>query len=361
MTNERLIGQHMLMGLSGLSLTAEEKKFIVDNNIGGVILFARNVAQPDQILELCTEIQSLRAQMESKAPLFISIDMEGGRVARLKEPFTIWPPLRNLGILDSTTVSFEFSLAMGEELKAVGINLDYAPVLDVFTNPNNKVIGDRAVSDDPEMVAKHGSALTRGYLKAGIIPCGKHFPGHGNTLIDSHEDLPVEDATLERLEEVELIPFKKAFKAGLDLLMTAHIKFPKIDPEWPVTLSEIFLKDILRERLRYQGLVMTDDMDMKAMANHYDRKMLPVRAFQAGVDLLLYCNEPQSPPMAIESCAAALEEGWLKKEQMEASLKRILNFKAKHLKEGELLPLPQNKEFIGHPRHKELAEKMRQV
>ncbi|RYZ81106.1 MAG: glycoside hydrolase family 3 protein, partial [Proteobacteria bacterium] len=227
----------MIIGIAGQSLTVDEKKFIVDNNIGGIVLMGRNVGEPKQVHALCSEIQSLRHQTPDKTPLFIGIDMEGGRVARLKAPFTQWPPLKTLGDLDNATVTFHFSNKMGLELQAVGINLDFAPCVDIFTNPQNKVIGDRSISSDPELVAKHASALVRGYIKANVISCAKHFPGHGNTLLDSHEELPVEEVDMQRLDTLELVPFKRSFKARVDMVMTSHILFKNVDPDWPVTLS----------------------------------------------------------------------------------------------------------------------------
>ncbi|PIS11859.1 MAG: beta-N-acetylhexosaminidase [Bdellovibrio sp. CG10_big_fil_rev_8_21_14_0_10_47_8] len=351
-----LIGQHIVIGIAGHSLTEGEKKFIVENNIGGVVLFSRNVADPKQVHTLCQEIQDLRHQMTGKAPLYIAIDMEGGRVARLKAPFTIWPPLKKLGDLDSPTVSFQFSQFMGQELKAVGINLDFAPCIDVFTNPKNTVIGDRSLSSDPEMVAKHASALIRGYIKAEVIPCAKHFPGHGDTIIDSHADLPIENADLERLNTIELVPFKRAFKSKLDMTMTGHIRFPKIDPEWPVTLSEIFLKKVLREDLRYRGLVISDDLDMKALSAHYDKNLIPVRSLQAGVDLLLYCNEPASPPKAIENIAEALSGGRLKRSDLESSYQRILSMKKETIPNPDPLEWDQAIQIIGNPEHFKLSQ-----
>lgn len=352
----KLIGQHMLIGVSGHALTADEKKFIVSNNISGVVLFARNVSEPKQIHSLCAEIQSLRHQMADKAPLFIGIDMEGGRVARLKAPFTVWPPLRTLGTMDNPTVSFHFSNKMGLELKAFGINLDFAPCVDIFTNPKNTVIGDRSIGSDPELVAKHSSALVRGYIKSGILSCAKHFPGHGNTLLDSHEELPIEDANLDRLESMELIPFKRVFKARVEMVMTAHILFKNIDPEWPVTLSEKFMKKILRENCRYRGLVITDDLDMKALAKHYDRSQIPVRAIQAGADLLLYCNEPESPPRAIEALIEAVAQGTLNKADLEATHKRILTVKSESLANPDPLPLEEAMAIVQNPDHQRLAD-----
>lgn len=350
------IGQQLIIGISGTTLLPDEADFIVKNNIGGIILFKRNVESPQQVRDLCASIQTLRNRMPDKCPLFISIDMEGGRVARLKAPFTQWPPLAAIGRLDSTSVAFRFAMAMGEELKAVGINLDFAPCLDIFTNPANTVIGDRSLSTQPEAVARLGSALVRGYLKAGVIACGKHFPGHGNTLIDSHEDLPIENRSLDELDAVEFEPFKKAFRARLDLLMAAHIKFPKIDPEWPATLSEIFLKKILRETLRYRQLIITDDLDMKALTRHYDKSLIAVRALQAGCNILLYCNEPESPPIAIDAIAKALSDKTLNAETVSENHRRILTLKKEQLINPDPLPFDEMVKVVAHPEHLRLSK-----
>lgn len=349
---KNIIGQHLFIGISGTSLTKEEKDFIVDFNIGGVVLFGRNVTGgPEQVAALCKEIQSLRHLMPDKAPLFIGIDMEGGRVARLKAPFTQWPPLQKIGDIDSPTLAFHFAYSMGRELKAVGINLDFAPCVDVHSNPNNPVIGDRSLSDDPEKVGKLASALVRGYIKSEVIPCAKHFPGHGNTKVDSHFDLPIETATLERLEKIELIPFKRAFRARLDFVMTAHIRFPNIDPDWPATLSEVFLRKIARDDLRYRGFIVTDDLGMKALANFHDVDEIPVRALQAGADFLLYCNEPESPPIAIDAIMKAVAEKQLERGTLEMTHRRILEFKKEKLVNCDPLDKEEIKTIVGHPDH----------
>lgn len=354
-----LIGQHMLIGVSGHTLTESEKTFITENNISGVCLFGRNVSTPEQVRNLCAEIQSLRHKMVSRAPLFIGIDMEGGRVHRLKPPFTQWPPLKTVGDLDAPTVAFHFAHRMGLELMAVGINLDFAPCVDVYTNPKNTVIGDRAVSSDPHQVEKMASALVRGYIKSGILSCAKHFPGHGHTVIDSHEELPVEDLDLKRLHEVELVPFKKALRSRVDMVMSAHILFKSVDKDWPATLSEFFLKKMLRDELKYKGLVITDDLDMKAMAKNWDKGFIPVRALQAGADLLLYCNEPASPPAAIEGITAAVAQGQLTRAQLESSVKRILDLKKIKLLNPDPRPLNEALEIVGHPDHQYLADCLR--
>lgn len=350
------IGQQIIIGLKGTTLLKEEADFIVENNIGGIILFARNVEAPAQVRELCSQLQALRHRMPDKAPLLISIDMEGGRVHRLKPPFTQWPSLADVGKIDSTSVAFRFAQAMGEELRSVGINLDYAPSVDIFTNPKNTVIGNRALGTNADIVSRLGSAVVRGYIKAGVIPCAKHFPGHGDTLIDSHMDLPVENKTLEELEAVELEPFKKVFKARLDLVMAAHIKFPKIDPEWPATLSEIFLKKILREKMRYRNLIITDDLDMGALKKNYPKDVIAVRALQAGVNILLYCNEPDSPVIAIDAIKKALSEKKLDMATIEDNAKRVLALKREYLADPDPLPMEDVSRIVAHPDHLRLAK-----
>jgi beta-N-acetylhexosaminidase len=346
----------MIIGLEGLALKPAEADFIVKNNIGGVILFKRNCESPQQVRDLVAQVQALRHKMPDRAPLFISIDMEGGRVHRLGPPFTQWPALMHVGKLDSTSVAFRFAQAMGEELRAVGINLDYAPCIDVLSNPSNPVIGERSLSSNPEVVSRLGSALVRGYIKADIIACAKHFPGHGNTTIDSHLDLPVENRTREEIDAVELEPFKKVVRARLDLVMIAHIKFPKIDPEWPSTLSEIFIKKILREQLRYRNLVITDDLDMGALKRNFDKPTIAVRALQAGVNILLYCNESDSPPTAIEAVEKAIADKQLDASVVNDNAKRVLDLKKEKLKNPDPLPLEDVGRIVGHPDHLRLAK-----
>lgn len=350
------IGQQLIIGLQDTTLSAAESEFIVKNNIGGVILFRRNVESPKQVRDLSMQLQSLRSKMSDKAPLFISIDMEGGRVHRMKPPFTQWPALSNIGKIDSTSVAFRFAQAMGDELRAVGVNLDFAPCIDIFTNPANTVIGDRALGTTAEAVSRLGSALVRGYIKSDLIPCAKHFPGHGNTLLDSHEALPVEEKTLEELDQVELEPFKKIFRARLEMLMAAHIKFPKIDPEWPASLSEIFLKKILRERLRYRNLIITDDLDMKALTLNYDKATIATRAIQAGANILLYCNEPDSPQIAIDAIEKAATDNKLDAKSIAESHAKILSLKKEKLSTPDSHSVEDVSRIVGHPDHLRLAK-----
>lgn len=349
------LGQLFVVGIKGTSVNQDEAQFIINNNIGGVVLFGRNIESPEQVHALCSQVQALRHRMSEKVPLFIGIDMEGGRIQRLKTPFTQWPSLKTLNKINSTSVAFKFAMGMAKEMTAVGINLNFAPCIDVLSNPHNQVIGDRSLSDNPEQVAKMSSALVRGYIKGGILPCAKHFPGHGSTDIDSHEDLPIDSTDAQILRERDMVPFKKAFRARLDCVMTAHIKFSGLDPEYPVTLSKIFLKDILRFEMRYRGIVITDDLDMKALTKHYKPDSIPVMAVNAGADILLYCNDPDSPQIALEALVRACTSKEVDLLAISNSTKRILDLKRK-ITSLDPIPLNVMKSIVGCAENQSLAE-----
>lgn len=355
MTLREKLGQLLIVGVQGTQLTKDEESFLVNNHIGGVVLMGRNCQSPEQVHQLTSSIQKLRHQTVSKSPFFTAVDMEGGRVARLKDPFTKWPPLKKLGDLDSPSLSFNFALGMGQELKAVGINFDFAPCVDVFTNPANTVIGDRSISSDPELVAKMASALVRGYMKAEIITCAKHFPGHGNTLLDSHEELPVEEVGLDRLHQIELVPFKKAIRSRVDSVMISHILFKAIDSQYPASLSEAVIKKLLRDELRFKGLVVSDDLDMKALTKNYAVDEIPVRAIEAGNDILLYCNDPAVPPKALDALEAAVNAGRISLARVEESYQRIAKVKRESIVEIDPRPWSDVKDLIGHATHKAIA------
>jgi beta-N-acetylhexosaminidase len=355
-----LIGNIMMIGVQGKTLSSEEKNFLTHNNIGGVTLFGRNIESLEQICNLIQEIQDTRLKSANKAPLIIAIDMEGGRVARLKAPFTIWPAIRNLGDLDSAALTFKYAECMGRELSAVGINLDFAPCVDVLTNPKNVLIGDRSLGTDPEIVGKHGSALVRGYINAGIITCAKHFPGHGNTVIDSHEALPEEDLTWEELSNREIQAFKKTFRARVDMVMTAHIKFKNIDPEWPVTLSEKFLQDLIKET-GFRKIVISDDLDMKALTNHYDRKLIPVQTLKAGAHVLLYCNEPESHMIGLEAVIKAVESNQIPLEVIKKNYDKMIQLKAERIEHVGPLPKDEIKKIVGCAEHQEISNAVREM
>ncbi len=348
------LGQLFIMGIQSTSLNQEEINFITKNEIGGVILFTRNYESIEQLWDLIGQIRELQS-----TPMFISIDMEGGRVARLKAPLTVWPPLCSLGKSDSTSLAYDYSFALGSELSSFGINMNFNPCLDVLTNLKNEVIGDRALSNDPEQVAKIGSSIIRGHMKSGVLPCGKHFPGHGNTLLDSHEDLPFEEKTLEQLEACELIPFKKSFRTKLTFLMTAHIQYNQIDNEYPATLSKKWITDILKSQMGYRGFVMTDDLDMKALTKSYSVESIPLLAMDAGADILLYCNNFESPKIGFESLEKAISENKISSDVLQAKVNKVLDFKNSKLADNRM-SLDEIKALIGCEAHQEISSKMKQ-
>src|SRR5882724_2919070 len=229
----RQIGQLLIAGFNGQQIPPELRSLAREFSLGGVILFARNVGEPEQVAELCYE----SARLVPDLPLWVSVDQEGGRVARLKAPFTEWPPMATLGRAGDVALAERFARALASELKAVGFTLDYTPVLDVLTNPKNPVIGDRALAEKAEEVARLGSAIVRALQGEGIAACGKHFPGHGDTSTDSHFELPLVEHPPDLLRRVEFVPFRAAIDAGVATIMTAHVLVPSLDEERPASLS----------------------------------------------------------------------------------------------------------------------------
>ncbi len=300
------LGQLFMIGFGGLELSDDTSAFISQAGIGGVILFAHNYESPGQVAELCNQIQECRGEL----PLWISVDHEGGRVQRFKKGFTKIPDAATVSATDSPKVAFELAELMGRELRAVGINLNYAPVTDINTNPKNPVIGNRAFGDNEDQVTKMSSAVVRGHLTQGVQPCVKHWPGHGDTSQDSHFALPRVDTPLEVLQEREFKPFIKAFKSRCNFVMTAHVICTKIDPKLPATLSSKILRDILRTQIRYSKIIVSDDLEMKAITDHFGAEDAPRMAIEAGCDILIYRTEAAARH-AYASLAKALDEGKL--------------------------------------------------
>ncbi len=323
------LGQLIFMPLKGTELLASEKKFILKHDIGGVSLFARNLKHPQQILRLCTQVRDLGKQQTHKQPLFIGIDMEGGRVNRLPRPFTHWPPMRLLATHPRATyVAHGLGQLMGEELHALGINLNYAPCADVDTYAQNPVIGDRAFDQDPAKVGRLARAVAKGLQSAGIVPCAKHFPGHGNTRLDSHWDLPVESTRMALLKKRELKAFA-ALMQDVHFFMTAHIVFKHCDPKWPASLSRFFI-DELRKMSPNEKLVITDDLGMGALTK-WPLEERSVQALRAGSDVLLFCNDFSAPLTALKAIKDATKKGTLSPSTLLQKRERLLDFKTQHL------------------------------
>ena len=277
------IGQFIMTGISGEALRDEEKKFIHQENIGGVILFSHNYKNPAQLLELTNSIQDL----SRGDPLFIGVDQEGGRVRRFKNHLTQFPTMYEIGRLNSSEIFFKSHQIMANELKAIGVNLSFAPVCDVLTNPKNKVIGDRAFSCDFQEVVKYVKAAIEGLADGGILSVAKHFPGHGDTVKDSHFELPVVKKSIEGIKNCELVPFRQAVQSHVDMILMAHLQIPAIDEKYPTTLSPLAYR-FLRSELQYDGIIISDDMEMKAISDLLSWEESAIRTLAAGCDLLVY-------------------------------------------------------------------------
>ncbi len=350
--NKSELGQLFITGISGYSLTEDEKEFIETNNIGGVILFAKNYKDPAQLAELVNEIQTLRDEY----PLFVSVDQEGGRVKRFKNHFTQFPAMYDVGKLDSPKLTFEVHKQMAEELSVCGVNLNYSPVCDVWTNPNNKVIGDRAFGTKVDEVEKHVSAAIRGLHTGKVLACAKHFPGHGNTLKDSHFDLPFVKKSMEELKEVELAPFIKASKARVEFIMMAHLVVDAIDTELPCTLSKPAY-NFLRDYLKYKKLIITDDMEMKAIEDNYTCEKAAVMALNAGADIILY-RSLEATKKAFYAVKEALRVQEIKKDIIDEKTQRVKECKRTYFSEYNPIYIPSIEKTITKQKSQSILEQL---
>jgi beta-N-acetylhexosaminidase len=322
------IGQMIMVGCRGERINPDEQVIFQEYGFGGFILFRHNCVEPDQILALCRALWHGAANQ----PPFIAIDQEGGAVHRLPQAFTHFPAAATLGARRDPGLAYRAGRACAAELALVGINLNFAPMLDVNSNPANPIIGARAFSSDPHSVSDMALAWARGLREGGVIPCGKHFPGHGATDKDSHLALPVVEKPLAELEAVELPPFADACRGGIEALMTAHVKFPALDPRQAATLSEPIITGLLRHQLGYDGVVFSDDLEMKAISDHYGAGEAAALALGAGVDVLLFCHDLARAVEALEFLHAEGERSPALRARVQAGHRRITELKRRCLK-----------------------------
>ena len=349
-------GQLAIAGFAGHSIPEDLKALAREFDLGGVIFFARNVESPEQVAELSRQAQDLAAEL----PLWVSVDQEGGRVARLKAPFTEWPPMMTLGRSADEQLARRFAVALASELKAVGISLDYTPVLDIHTNPQNPVIGDRALADTAEEVARLGKVLIEVLQENGIAACGKHFPGHGDTSTDSHFELPLIEHPPDRINRVELVPFRAAIESRVASIMTAHILIPALDTDRPATLSRRIVDELLKQELGYDGLVLSDDLDMKAISGRYGIAEATVSAIAAGCDAVLMCGADQNvQARAIEAVIRAVEAEELPLKRVEDALARHRRVKERFLfRRPRPLADRHLRALLGRDEHQAVAAEM---
>ena len=330
MNLEEKIGQSFIVGFEGTELSESIAGLIKQEKIGGVILFSRNYKDIQQLVKLINDLQTCSLESQG-VPLFVSVDQEGGRVLRFGTPFTQFPPCVALGVSNDENRTKSYARSLARELKACGINMNYAPVLDILTNKENKVIGDRAFGSDPELVACHGNIVIKEFLNQNLIPVGKHFPGHGETSGDSHIELPEVDTDIEHLKTLETMPFQKAIQNGLEVIMTAHVKYHRIDPLFPATLSRTILTRFLKEELGFQGLIITDDLEMKAVERYYPEEEIPVLAVLAGAECLLVCHNYDKQQTFIKGLKTAVRKGVIPEKKIQETFDKITDLKKRFL------------------------------
>jgi beta-N-acetylhexosaminidase len=321
----RWSGQLLCVGFEGTAPTGQLLGRIARSEVGSVVLFRPNVVTPAQVAELVT---ALRGAAPGDLPLPVVVDQEGGLVQRLRAPLTEWPSMLAVGDAADPARSYQVGLALGEELALLGIGWTFAPVLDVHTNPANPVIGTRAFGRDPGAVITHALAFWRGLRAAGVLGCGKHFPGHGDTALDSHHQLPVVDHPATRLRSLELAPFAAAVRAGAEALMTAHVMYPALDPINPSTLSPGIATRLLRTELGFGGLLVSDDLGMKAVADRYPIEEIVVRGLQAGLDHFIIRGPEERQVAAFEALVRAAEASASLRARLAESAARVAAFKA---------------------------------
>lgn len=326
MTLDEKIGQMIITGFNGSEYNDDMDRLINEYKVGGVILFARNIEDSNQMIDLTRALQ----ENNNNLPLFISIDEEGGRVSRLPDDVEKFPSAFTIGLINDQQTAYENGKEIGYTLKRLGINLDYAPVLDIYSNENNTVIGDRAFSTEESIVSTMGIATMEGIEDADIIPVVKHFPGHGDTEVDSHYGLPIVYKTLEELRNFEFIPFVKAIESGCDVIMVSHIILNEVDSINPASLSKIVISDLLRKDMGFDKVVITDDMSMGAITSIMSIEEACIKSIEAGCDILLLGNAYEEIEQVINSIKLKLYNGEISEEQINKSVKRILELKKKY-------------------------------
>jgi len=325
---DQIAGQRLMVGFEGTKLS-KELMFLIDTiKVGGVILFSGNLETPDQIKNLCSSIQKY-ALSKNQPPLFISIDQEGGQVARLKEPFTQF--LGNPGMKGMDDAK-HFARTTAKELKGVGINMNMAPVLDVAPENIQSIMAQRAFGSDPKYVSDMGGKVIEHLQRRDVMAVAKHFPGIGRTTLDSHLDLPSLEVSFSDLKSFDLLPFVSAVNNDVSGIMLSHILYKKIDPIWPASMSSIIAKELLRDHMGYDGIVMTDDLDMGAVVKHYDIITAIKKILSAEIDIILICHKGPDIEKGFNEILRNINDSQEMKAKGEASLRRIMKLKQRYLR-----------------------------
>lgn len=325
MTLDEKIGQMVLSGFNGTDFNGELDTLINDLKVGGVILFSRNIEDSKQLKKLNLDIE----EANKNIPVFISIDEEGGRVNRLAKNIKRFESAKSIGDKGDIKYAYENGKKIGKTLKAYKINMNFAPVLDIYSNSKNTVIGDRAFGNNEKIVETMGIATMQGLKDEDVIPVIKHFPGHGDTEVDSHIGLPVVEKSIDQLYDFELVPFKKAIESGADAVMVSHILMKQIDDKNPATLSYNLITEILRNDMKFSNVIITDDMCMKAITNRLSVEEASIKSIKAGSDIILIGSDIGKTKSVIEKIKLAVERNEISEKRIDESVYRILKLKQK--------------------------------
>lgn len=329
MTTEQKIGQHLAVGFAGTTVPESLRQLVRQYKIGNIILFRGNLEREAQAKELCDALSAL-VEKETGHPPFITIDQEGGVVTRLPQEMVNVPGAMALAASGDAENAYLAARLTAAELARIGVNFNLAPVLDINTNPENPAIGVRSYGDLPETVTRFANAAIAGYADTGVLCCGKHFPGHGSTSVDSHLALPVVDRSFSQLETTDFAPFAAAVKAGIPAMMTTHILFPQLETQRvPATMSRKIITGLLKETMGFQGLVLSDGMEMNAIKEEYGTPEGCVRAIAAGVDIVFVCHDPVLMEQSAQAVARAYTEGIFDLAEFERSTQKIIDHKAR--------------------------------
>lgn len=354
LTLEEKVGQMFLYGFQGKNSSEDIQRLVKQYKPGGFILFTRNIESESQLVSLNSDIKKLSASL----PSFIAIDQEGGKVLRIKSFGTVLPGNMNLGATRSTALSFLAGKLTAIDLEMLGFNMNLAPVLDVNSNARNEVIGVRSFGDDPEMVSILGAAYIRGIQSRRVSATAKHFPGHGNTSGDSHFEAPTLDRTEQLLYDVDLKPFFSAISDDVDAIMTAHIAVPSIDPSnKPATLSYKIITNLLRKKMNYNGLVITDDMEMRAVTGNAGIGKATVEAVLAGCDMITIVWTDSAKQESYKALIAAVKKGVVSEQRIDESVKRILSVKLKRklFDQNKDPKIEEVREIVGNTLHQQIS------
>lgn len=328
MSLDEKIGQLLIVGFDGYEANKNIESLIKKNYVGGVILFGNNIRSAEQTMKLTNSLKSINSK--NKIPLFISVDEEGGRVSRMPKELEKLPSNKIIGEINNSNLSYNIGKIISKELTCLGFNMNFAPVLDINSNLQNPVIGDRSFGNNANLVTRLGIKTMEGLREGNIIPVIKHFPGHGDTSVDSHVGLPLINHDMKRLKEFELIPFKEAINNNADVVMISHILLPKIDSSYPATMSKIIIKDVLRNDLKFNGVVITDDMTMGAITKNFDISNAAIKSINAGTDIILICHGYDNEIYVINSIKEAVENNIITEDKINESVYRILKLKEKY-------------------------------